>query len=91
MNAGSVRVGRVGDISNASGAGRFVLGEAGIGSSITGGTSGNVAIDGLVEALGDDGKRGVSVADSSVAGLDIGGVHPPPLVLAAIQLRFAAS
>jgi hypothetical protein len=54
-----VKAGSVGDISNAGGAGRSVLGEAGKGSSITGGASGDVVTNGVVEALEDSGERDV--------------------------------
>jgi hypothetical protein len=67
-----VKAGSVGDIGNAGGAGRSVLGEAVKGSSITDGASGEIVTDGVVEALEDSGERDVGVANSGVAGLDMG-------------------
>jgi hypothetical protein len=72
MKAGSARAERVGDIGSADGAGGPVVGEAVKGPSITRGTSGNVATDGVVEAQGDNGERGGGVSDGSIAGLDMG-------------------
>ncbi len=58
VKAGSARAGRVGDISSAGGS---IVGEAGKGSSITGGTSGYVPADGVVEAQSDNSDRGGSI------------------------------
>ncbi len=55
-----MKAGSVGDSGNAGGAGRSVLGEAGKGSSITGGASGKIVTDGMVEALEDSGERDVA-------------------------------
>ncbi len=67
-----MKAGSVGDIGNAGGAGRSVLGEAGKGSSITDGASGEIVTDGVVEVLEDSGERDVGVANSGAAGLDMG-------------------
>jgi hypothetical protein len=59
-----LKAGSVVNIGNVGGAGRSVLGEADKGSSITGGASGEVVTDGVVEALEDSSERDVGVANS---------------------------
>ncbi len=90
-----VQWGGVGDIGSKGGTGGSMIGDASKSTSIAGGTLGIVVINGIMEAHGDNGKRGGGVADSGIAGLEKGERRSSPSssdpVPAAVQLHCAAS